>query len=1002
MESSAVSFRPNIAQKEAILHKPAPLMILAGAGTGKTTTLLNRIRHLIQEVNVPSENILLLTFTDKATSEITKKIKDIIGNSIDKITISTFHSFCNGLVRERNLSSNADKILWQQDDIIYFFINHFDKLKFITSTTFLMSPYAAITKSFIPFINRVRDELLTPDQLNDLYNSTNICEENFHEIFPNMHKEYDYDDCMNQLSDLIKVFDYFQKEKNRLGVADYGDMILDCWNMLNSNSTVLNKIRKKYKHIFIDEYQDNNYALNKIINFIAGEKPSITVVGDEDQCIYSFRGANYYNIKDFEKRYSSSSNYKMVKLVENYRSSSEILDLANASIGKNTHREKKSLIRPKELPKTGPTPKWYISESKESMDLIPQIIHDMVETNNRVFGDIAIICRSWGHIKILASVLQKSAIPVDIHIEKFFNVPIVKDVLSWGHLVISDEKSEAALFRILKERMGYEWTSKFYCEFNQSSIHERLEALNKLSKEFPGVAWVLSTREKILTSYKKKQNPDEIVWDILKHLKDNDEIQYLRKYYRYKQRLNLANMAKLMLIAERFNAIEKDPTLKSWLQYMNILQRNMNIEAAQPEEYNKNAAVQILTVHQSKGSEFPIVIIPFLRSGSFPIRLNKPKIINELPISWKHWFEENPISAEEFHIQEERRIFHVACTRAKDELYLFGPSKAQSIFTKELENLEPKIMESSIMKKNDEAVMQPELNIEKQRLLVDLSHEIAANHYDNASEILSKMKNLNESPSIEESNKLDSRYLLKLSASSINDYESCPYKYRLKHIDKVPERKTRATMEFGIIIHNVLDEFHGKANQSLQIMMDLLDKHWRKDAFEYLLREEEFKKQAVELVEAYFNYNKQHPPTVVAREKIFNFTIDDLQVVISGKIDRIDQEGNSLSVVDYKTSKNKVKAKGNLQLALYTEALKRDAVEDVKGKPGTTILHFLRHYEDPIESYTFTSDDLSKELEKVSKVAEGIRKNEFPTKPGDFNCQHCDYRYFLCPAWEED
>jgi ATP-dependent helicase/DNAse subunit B len=135
---------------------------------------------------------------------------------------------------------------------------------------------------------------------------------------------------------------------------------------------------------------------------------------------------------------------------------------------------------------------------------------------------------------------------------------------------------------------------------------------------------------------------------------------------------------------------------------------------------------------------------------------------------------------------------------------------------------------------------------------------------------------------------------------------------------------------------------------------------------------------------------------------MFNFTIDELQVVISGKIDRIDQEGDSLSVIDYKTSKNKEKAKGNLQLALYTEALKRDAVEDVKGDPGTTILHFLRHYEDPLESHTFTSDDLNKELEKVSKVAEGIRKNEFQTKPGDFNCQNCDYRQFLCPAWEED
>ena len=574
-------------------------------------------------------------------------------------------------------------------------------------------------------------------------------------------------------------------------------------------------------------------------------------------------------------------------------------------------------------------------------------------------------------------------------------------MLAWGHLVLADERSEAALFRILKEKMGQKWTSGLYNELNKKSIDERLNTLEKLSIKFPDIAWILSTREKILRSYKQKQNPDEILWDILTHLKDTTEIQHLRKSYRYKQRLNLANMAKLMLIAERFNAIEEKPSLKSWLQYMSILQRNMNIEAAQPDEYNNNAAIQILTVHQSKGLEFPIVIIPFLRSGSFPIRLNKSKTINELPMTWKHWSTEEPISVEKFHLQEERRIFHVACTRAKDELYLFGPSKAQSIFTKELDILEPKIMETSIMKINDEAVIQPELNVEKQQLLVDLSREIAANHFDNASEILSKMKNLNESPTKEDSNQLDSRYLLKLSASSINDYESCPYKYRLKHIDKVPERKTRATMEFGIIIHNVLDEFHSNGNQSIEEMMNLLEKYWRKDAFEYLLREEEFKKQAVELVESYFNYNKEHPSTVVAREKMFNFTIDDLQVVISGKIDRIDQEGDSLSVVDYKTSKNKVKAKGNLQLALYTEALKRDAVEDVKGKPGTTILHFLRHYEDPIESHTFTSDDLSKELEKVSKVAEGIRKNEFPTKPGDYNCQHCDYRQFLCPAWEE-
>ena len=213
MESSAVSFNPNIAQKEAILHKPSPLMILAGAGTGKTTTLLNRILYLVQKEDVPPENIILLTFTDKTTSEITRRIKELIGSSADKITISTFHGFCNALVREQNISPNAEKILWQKDDIIYFFINHFDELKFISSSSFLASPYTAITKSFIPFIDRIRDELLTPDQLNDLYQSTNILENNFHELFPNMHKDCDYVDCINQLSDLIKIFDYFQKEK---------------------------------------------------------------------------------------------------------------------------------------------------------------------------------------------------------------------------------------------------------------------------------------------------------------------------------------------------------------------------------------------------------------------------------------------------------------------------------------------------------------------------------------------------------------------------------------------------------------------------------------------------------------------------------------------------------------------------------------------------------------------------------------------------------------------
>ena len=1002
MKSVPVSFKPNTAQKTAIYNPPGPLMILAGAGTGKTTTLLHRVNHLIQSKQVLPVHMLLLTFTEKATLEIRKKIRDLTGPMADDITISTFHGFCNALVREHAINANAEKLLWQEEDITYFFINHFDQLTFLQSRIFRANPYGAISGSFIPFIDRIRDELLAPADIKKLYDPALLSTAVIADIFPNLHADADKEDVLLQLADLVQLFDFFQDKKDELGVVDYGDMILDCWTMLNTHPHILNIVRDKYQHIFIDEYQDNNYALNKIINLIAGDEPSITVVGDEDQCIYSFRGANYYNIKDFEDRYQTLSKYTVVKLLENYRSSSEILDLANASITRNINRQEKILYRPRELPKNGPKPVWFPTESKDTVMGVPLLVRDLVENNNHLFGDVAIICRTWGHVKSMADALQQAAIPVDIHVEKFFNVPIVKDVLAWGHLIAEDEQAEAGLFRILKTPLGHDWTSKFYNDCPRETITERLAAIAKQAKDNTTISWVLSAREKLLDTLRQKPGPDEMVWAILSILKQTPRLQKLRTNYRYQDRLNLANMGRIMSLAERFTTIETKPSLGSWLHYMNILQMNLTLDAAQPLGYDQQAAVQVLTVHQAKGLEFPIVIVPFLRAGSFPMRLQRPKVLDCIPENWKKWSAVNTAAANEAYLQEERRVFHVACTRAEDELYLYGPIKAQSIFTKELELDNPETMEIRAMTITEEALQQPKLTEQKQRLLVDLSREIAAHQYDNASHILAEMQSLEqENLSETASSQSGSENLLRLSASSIGDYETCPYKYRLKHIDRVPERKTRVTMEFGIIIHNVLDEFHGSEDQSLDNLLQLLEKHWRTDAFEYLLREEEFKIQARELLTAYHQYIQDHPPQVVARERKFSFTIDELQVMISGKIDRIDQEGNRLAVVDYKTSKNKEKAKGSLQLALYTEALKRDAVEGVSGKPGSTILHFLRHPDDPLESHLFDTADLDKQMEKVAVVSAGIRRSEFPTKPGDFICRNCDYREFLCPAWEE-
>ena len=420
---------PNPEQASAINHPPAPLMILAGAGTGKTFTLLHRIKHLIMSDQVKPEHVLLLTFTEKATAEAKESISKMLGENANDIFTGTFHSFCHSIMRRFGPEDKLNDVLWQESDILYFLINHFGEMDFIQSRVFADNPIRAIRESFIPFFNRVSDELLTPEELiikiKKIDNSQNWCLKNF----PGIHdKNTDFEDVEFQLRDLVQAYVFFQTAKANNNVIDFGDMILGCYNILKNNQSALKQIRREYRHIFIDEYQDNNYALNKIVNFIIEKKPSITVVGDEDQCIYSFRGANYYNISDFRKRYESHPNYVEIPLVENRRSTQEILDLANASIKLNPDRTPKVLTCLPENAETGPKPRWIQANKTETLDALPTLIQSLVKEGQALYGDIVVLCRGWGNVNEAANTMEKAAIPVDIHIEKLFDVPIVKDV----------------------------------------------------------------------------------------------------------------------------------------------------------------------------------------------------------------------------------------------------------------------------------------------------------------------------------------------------------------------------------------------------------------------------------------------------------------------------------------------------------------------------------------------------------------------------------------------
>jgi DNA helicase-2/ATP-dependent DNA helicase PcrA len=993
---------PNEQQRKAIEHPPGPLMILAGAGTGKTFTLLHRIRHLISSDQIQPEHVLLLTFTEKATTEARETIHDILGEKAESIFVGTFHSFCHSIMRRYGPAERVDDVLWQESDILYYLINHFDEMDFIRSRVFSDNPIKAIRESFIPFFNRVSDELLSPAELESKLKDMDNSQEWFAHNFPGIHdKNTRFDDVAFQLHDLVQAYSFFQKTKADNNALDFGDMILDCFEVLKKSQSVLKQVREEYRHIFIDEYQDNNYALNKIVNLIAENDPSITVVGDEDQCIYSFRGANYYNIADFRNRYESHPNYAEIPLVENRRSTQEILDLANTAISINSDRTPKVLKCLPENSQSGPKPKWIQADKQETLDALPKLIHSLVNDGKALYGDIAVLSRGWGNVTDAADAMQKSAIPVDIHIEKFFDVPIVKDVLAWGHLICKDDHADIALFRILRERLGESSTRSFFQQMNRTTIDEKLDQLNKSKNESEDIASMINSITTLQHSLDKKLKADEMVWQILSSLKESTLVTAIRNEYRYAQRLNLANAGEVLNLTEQFVNKDPDTSLGDWLEFMEVMALASNQNAAQPKLESRNLAVQVMTIHQSKGLQFPVVIMPFLYSGSFPSSLIKHPTINRLPTSWMAWDQDGGTSFRELHQREERRVFYVGITRAERFLYLFGPTKRQSMFTKELEDINPQPMEIETMNTPEDKPIT--LSVRRQQLLAELNREIAANQMENARQILNEMEQGSGlEPNGAEAHAGDYA-ILHLSSTKIDTYNSCPLKYRLKYVDKVPERKTRATGEFGSIMHSILEEFHGleSANQTEQTLFDLLEKHWREDSFEYRQRGEEFRKQGEELLSDYFRFVKENPPNVIGREKSFAYTMDEINVKISGKIDRIDDNGDSLGIVDYKTSRKKEKADKNIQMALYTEALLNDAVQGISGIPGEASLHFLRFGEDPLSSHEFSDEELEVYRDKISDVAEGIRSGLFETKKGNFNCQYCDYKEFLCPAWEE-
>ncbi len=992
MEYSRGDFTANRAQSRAITRPPAPLMIVAGAGTGKTTTLIHRIIHLIEHFKLPPDSILAITYTEKAAQELKARIVHAVGLAAEDLTVGTFHAFCYSVVKEFGYLPEQQPILIEEGDAIFMLLNRFDELGPFESGELPGDPVQAVTQAFIPFLNRVRDELidLAGYQPPDPGDDTEAIEQ------------------AAQYRDLVRVANKYREWKQANGLVDYGDMIQYCYELLAEKS-ILAKLQKRYQHLIVDEFQDNNFALNEVIHRLSGRRQSVTVVGDDDQVIFSFRGASAYNIADFRQRYGQHPHFREINLVENYRSCQPILDAANAVIANNPLRLDKKLVNPRRP--DGPLPHLRVGDTAQQNQHLPLLVKDLLEKDYR-YSDITILCRTKSQVREAAAQLQSARLPVNVFVSEYFELPIIRDLLAWCQVVSGSPQADSGFYRLLSQTIGPAEAQKLFGEFHHRDLSSRIELVRrKYADEMPDSLQRLFTQIDGLRSIiKVKKLTAEMLPEIGRV---TGLLRPLVKNYEYRDRVALTNAGDFIARAIDFNRRHPaNNSLLNFTRYMDTLRRAGTIPAREPER-SGGPAILVQTIHKAKGLEYPVVILPYNQSQRFPLNFRRSKYIDAPPPELLQAVDSSNTDLKDLHRQEERRLFYVALTRARDELYLLATEKRSSPFIKEIPSkLIRKTAMAEITAPENENPYNDLRIAYEQRLAVAISQD----QYSLARNLVAALERLTaiargetipwgatgwEKELQAKLEKLPAPEIPGhpvLSASAIETYDQCPLKYRLAYIDNIPETGEKPQLVFGNIIHQVLEHFHKDGLTTEADLLNLLERFWQPEGFDYESREISFKEQGIELLKRYHAHIQNSPPEVLHTEFNFSFELPSCQ--IKGKIDRIDRVADGLKVVDYKTGRSQEKPAESLQLAVYCMYLAEQTEKEPQGLPAQASLFYLRDEKQPEHSHSFTTGELDTFKQKIDEVVYGIKSREFEACKGR-HCDYCDFKALLCPAWED-
>lgn len=600
----------NPAQKEAVLYTEGPLLILAGAGSGKTRVLTHRMAYLIEK-GVSPFNILAITFTNKAAKEMKERVAGLVGEG-SGIWVSTFHSTCVRILRQtiERLDFSSNFVIYDSDDSKRLLKNCIKDLN-------LNEKYYPVSK-LSTYISSYKDKLISPYEAK-------------------RQGEGDYNETT-----IASIYSLYQKRLASYNALDFDDIIYKTVELFNLNPDILERYQNRFEYIMIDEYQDTNYAQYVLVKLLASKYRNLCVVGDDDQSIYSWRGADVQNILGFEKDFPET---KTIKLEQNYRSTSTILDTANSVISHNLRRKPKTLWTENS---EGVAIKVFKAESDLSEGtFVAEKIAERVEAGDS-YGDFAILYRTNAQSRILEDSLFKKNIPHRIlGGVRFYDRKEIKDILAYLR-IIYNPKDDIAVKRIInipKRGIGNATIDKVssYAEEHEISFYEALgEAANIPS---------IKTKAKPLTKFfdlieqfanqSRFLNISDLLGVIVKEIDYSIELELDDEIVAESR---MENIEELINKAVEFEKYSEDKSLAAFLEEVTLV--------ADVDNYDSNAdAVVLMTMHSAKGLEFDNVFIVGLEEMIFP--------------SYR-----SVTASESDALEEERRLCYVAITRARKNLYL--------------------------------------------------------------------------------------------------------------------------------------------------------------------------------------------------------------------------------------------------------------------------------------------------------------------------------------------